>query len=85
MSCSQEMLSRACQQATHAGGLTRPDDMERITFLAKMRNMATAPMQQVRFASLAREMSPMNDQQGRTKLLSWAGNGTRLGDNCQVV
>ncbi len=73
MLCSQELLVRACQQATHAGGLIRPDDMERITFLAKMRNMATAPMQQVRSASLAMKMSPMNVQQGRNKLLSWAG------------
>lgn len=73
MSCSQELLVRECQQATHAGGLIRPDDMERIAFLAKMRNMATAPMQQVRSTSLAMKMSPMNVQQGRNKLLSWAG------------
>ena len=30
-----------------AGGLARPEDMDRIEFLAKMRNLASAPMQQV--------------------------------------
>ena len=33
----------------HAGGLVRPENMERIEYLAKIRNLASAPMQQVGF------------------------------------
>lgn len=32
----------------HAGGLARPEGMERIEFLAKIRNLVSAPMQQAR-------------------------------------
>ena len=47
MSPSSTQVTCILTIRTNAGGFARPEGMDRIEFLAKIRNLASAPMQQV--------------------------------------